>query len=941
MPSPNILKQAIDSLSAGFVILDSNGTIEFMDQTVREELGHDEDDATYTDWFGHVVPEDARERARQEFQQYLNSDPPPEEIATPVRTINGTQKSVVWKQIVSDEDSSHIIGRLVSAERLEPSISNKISDPYHTLVKHFPNGLVTLFDDELRFRIVGGHGFDKLGISPEDLRGNRLHEALPKANAAALQPLYKAALEGEINKTALTLENRIFEILVVPLRDNAGNVVAGMTVSQDVTEREQQKRELEQAHERYHALIENAPVPIVVCNETGEIVEVNEQVERLIGRSRDELLGNSQTLLHPEGEEDRYVDLFDAHIVEGGTRRYLADGQQIYVATDTGETIPVEISVSTLEWEDGQLAHGIFRDISEQVWYENTLEEIHRNSENLLAAETESEIAQAVVDAAIDILELQLVSVNLFDPDEETLEPVAYSDDVPTTIGQPPSLPIRDSVAGESFLSNETIRIDDVRSHEHVYNPQTNIRSQLIVPFNEFGVIICGHPDPAEFTSANQRLLELLARNAEAVLERIQREQELRHHEQDLAEQTRELQQVEKLNDHIRKLTQIAIQAEHRIELEQGACDLFVTNDSYTFIWCGEPSTQGTELVPQIWAGDDQGYLDSVRLELDGNTTEPAVQTAQTKDVTVVSNIARDVQGNPWRREAIRRGFRSAISVPIVYQDALYGVLTIYSTEQETFTERVQRVLQDWGDLMGYSLNQIEKTSAVISTRGTVLQFELKSRSCPLLRLAQECQCILQFGGLRQQEGQRSQAYVRILDQVPEQFQDVIRGATGISSVTPVKESSDSSLFKIEFSEPFIATALAKYGIRLQNISGIENGVANIRVTTPQKIPVHRTVEIVSLEYPEATLLDTKEVEEVQGPLYPYTEQILSRLTEQQQEAIELAYHGGYFDSPKGLTGEELANKMNISSSAYHNHLRAAEREILRAIIGSYRGDVT
>jgi PAS domain S-box-containing protein len=936
MPSSNILEKAINSLSAGIVILDSNGNIEFIDHTVREELGLEEDDTTNRDWFDYFVPKDARENSRHKFQQYLNSEPPPEEIATPTQTINGTQKSVVWEQLIPGDDGPYIMGRLGSAEQLESTISDKLSDPYQTLIKHFPNGLVTLFDEELRFRIVGGHGFDDLEISPEDLEGNRLQEALPEENVKALQPLYEAALDGEINRTTLSLENRVFDILVVPLRDQAGTVVAGMTVSQDITEREQQKRELEQAHERYHALIENAPVPIFVCDETGEIVEVNEQAERLVGRSRNELLGESQAILHPEGEEDRYRDLFETHIVEGGTRRYCPDGEQLYVATDTGERIPVEISVSTIEWGEGKLAHGIFKDISEQVWYENTLEELYENSGKLLAAETEVEIAQSVVDAARDILDLQLVSVNLFEPDEEALEPVAFSDDILTTIGQPPPLPIEDSVAGEAFLSKKTIRVDDVRSHEHVYNPQTNIRSQLIVPIDEFGVIICGHPTPAEFTPANQRLLELLARHAEAVLERTQREKELRQREQELAEQTRELQQVETLNDHIRELTQIAIQAEHRIELEQEVCDLFVTNDAHTFVWCGEPSPEKTELVPQTWTGDDQGYLGSVRFKVEEETTEPAVQTALTKDITVVSNIARGAQNNPWRREAIRRGFRSVISVPIVYQDAIYGVLTVFSTEQGAFPERVQRIFQDWGELMGYSLNQIEKTSAVLSTRGTVLRFELESRSCPLLRLAQECQCLLQFVGLRQQEGQYSQAYVRILDQIPEQFQEVIHEATGISSVTPVQESTESSLFKIEFSEPFIATELAKYGIRLQNISGIENGVANIRVTTPQAIPVHRTVEIVSLEYPEATLLETEEVEDIRGPLYPYSDQIMNRLTEHQQEAIELAFHSGYFDSPKGLTGNEIANKMDISSSSFHNHLRAAEREILKAVIGSY-----
>jgi predicted DNA binding protein len=175
---------------------------------------------------------------------------------------------------------------------------------------------------------------------------------------------------------------------------------------------------------------------------------------------------------------------------------------------------------------------------------------------------------------------------------------------------------------------------------------------------------------------------------------------------------------------------------------------------------------------------------------------------------------------------------------------------------------------------------------------------------------------------------------VRILDGVPQQFNEMTGDATGISSITRVQESTNGALFRVDFSEPFIATVLARYGVRLQSIRGKAEGLATIQVTTPRTIPVHRTVEIVSLEYPEATLLETEAVDEFHGPPAPLFEQLLDRLTEQQRNALELAYHGGYFDSPKGLTGEELADRLGISSSSFHNHLRAAERELFDALVG-------
>ena len=46
---------------------------------------------------------------------------------------------------------------------------------------------------------------------------------------------------------------------------------------------------------------------------------------------------------------------------------------------------------------------------------------------------------------------------------------------------------------------------------------------------------------------------------------------------------------------------------------------------------------------------------------------------------------------------------------------------------------------------------------------------------------------------------------------------------------------------------------------------------------------------------------------------------------------LELAYHSGYFDSPKGSTGSDLSDVLDISSSAFHAHVRRAERKLLDA----------
>jgi hypothetical protein len=54
----------------------------------------------------------------------------------------------------------------------------------------------------------------------------------------------------------------------------------------------------------------------------------------------------------------------------------------------------------------------------------------------------------------------------------------------------------------------------------------------------------------------------------------------------------------------------------------------------------------------------------------------------------------------------------------------------------------------------------------------------------------------------------------------------------------------------------------------------------------------------------------------------------ISRLTEKQQEAISLAVRLGYFDTPRKVSADELAQKLGLSSSTIAVRLRMAERRL-------------
>jgi len=140
--------------------------------------------------------------------------------------------------------------------------------------------------------------------------------------------------------------------------------------------------ELLQREERFRGLLESAPDAIIIVDEGGRIVIVNEQATHVFGFARDELLGQQIEMLLPE---DVRV-LHARHRVDYSrrpNRRPMGVGLTLTGRRKDGSTFPAEISLSPIDSEEEQLVTSVVRDITERRRME---EERHR-----LLAEREAE----------------------------------------------------------------------------------------------------------------------------------------------------------------------------------------------------------------------------------------------------------------------------------------------------------------------------------------------------------------------------------------------------------------------------------------------------------------------------------------------------------------------------------------------------------------------
>ena len=160
-----------------------------------------------------------------------------------------------------------------------------------------------------------------------------------------------------------------------PVYGDNGDPVRVLATGTDISDRKEEERKRRRNEQRYETLLEAAPDPIFVADaETGEIVEANAAAKELRGQSQDDLIGQHQTNLHPEENIELYEDVFEKSAGNASTIMELPDGTQPELVTLNGETVPVEISATSVSLPEGPVIYGVFRDISERWERQRELE---------------------------------------------------------------------------------------------------------------------------------------------------------------------------------------------------------------------------------------------------------------------------------------------------------------------------------------------------------------------------------------------------------------------------------------------------------------------------------------------------------------------------------------------------------------------------------------
>jgi PAS domain S-box-containing protein len=123
----------------------------------------------------------------------------------------------------------------IAARQEAEEALRKSEELYRTLAANFPNGAVFLFNQELQYTIADGAGLAPVGLSKEALEGKTIWEASPPDICALLDPYYRAALAGTAATFEIPYANRVYLMHTLPIKNEHGEIFAGMAMTQDIT----------------------------------------------------------------------------------------------------------------------------------------------------------------------------------------------------------------------------------------------------------------------------------------------------------------------------------------------------------------------------------------------------------------------------------------------------------------------------------------------------------------------------------------------------------------------------------------------------------------------------------------------------------------------------------------------------------------------------------
>ena len=319
-------------------------------------------------------------------------------------------------------------------------------------------------------------------------------------------------------------------------------------------------------------------------------------------------------------------------------------------------------------------------------------------------------------------------------------------------------------------------------------------------------------------------------------------------------------------------------------------------------------------------------------------------------DVAAAAGVDREALADgvtargPWR-DAIADGApastdgrretddRPAVAVPATYEDAVHGALCVVATGDDPVDEAETRALAALGRCLGRAITADRWRELLHSDAVTEVEFHTTDDGAFLARASDRMDCRIELASTVDVDDDVSRAYLSVDGARPQDFAAVVETARGVSDFRVIETREDGCSASVRLADGSLVRALVDHGATVRDASAAD-GRVRVVADFPDGTNVRPVADGLRDRFADVRLASKESVARSPRTESALRDGIADRFTDRQWAALSAAYHGGYFDWPRGSTAEEVADAMGVSSPTFHNHLRKAQRALLDGVFG-------
>lgn len=158
------------------------------------------------------------------------------------------------------------------------------------------------------------------------------------------------------------------------------------------------------------------------------------------------------------------------------------------------------------------------------------------------------------------------------------------------------------------------------------------------------------------------------------------------------------------------QVNQALVRIEDTEELFARICEICVNYGKFKMAWMGKIDHDTGIIVPVSHYGYEDGFLEKISLNIREIPTQdnPVNILVKTGELVVIEDIENE-SNIKWISEALKRGYKSLVLIPVKFRGNLIGILNIYSSEAGFFSDKEEvELVREMGMDISLAVDSIE-----------------------------------------------------------------------------------------------------------------------------------------------------------------------------------------------------------------------------------------